>query len=192
MTSSPLDGMTAVVAGAGPGIGTACAARSARRAPTSSWPPATPDRLDALAAEMAQADRLAGTQVVPLAFDFADLPRAGPWSTSTLDRLGRIDVLVNVATAGGDHTPIDEADWESWRRAFEVNVIGTMELSRLAARAMRRASPAAAPSSQIGTIGHAGAPAGPGPLHGDQAGDGHGLPDPGQGARARPTSGSTW
>jgi 2,3-dihydro-2,3-dihydroxybenzoate dehydrogenase len=43
--------------------------------------------------------------------------------------------LVNVATLGG-HTLIDEADWEMWRRAFEVNVIGTLEVSRSAARSM--------------------------------------------------------
>jgi NAD(P)-dependent dehydrogenase (short-subunit alcohol dehydrogenase family) len=55
-----------------------------------------------------------------------------------LARLGRVDVLVNVATSGGDQTTIDEVepDWASWRQAFEVNVLGTLELSRLAARAM--------------------------------------------------------
>jgi NAD(P)-dependent dehydrogenase (short-subunit alcohol dehydrogenase family) len=53
-----------------------------------------------------------------------------------LDRFGRLDVLVNVATFGGEHQLVDEADWESWRRAFEVNVVGTLELSRSAARLM--------------------------------------------------------
>jgi NAD(P)-dependent dehydrogenase (short-subunit alcohol dehydrogenase family) len=32
--------------------------------------------------------------------------------------------------------PIDEADWDTWRRAFEVNVLGTLEVSRSAARSM--------------------------------------------------------
>ena len=69
----------------------------------------------------------------------------------TLDRFGRIDILVNVATAGGETTAIADGEWESWRQAFEINVIGTMELSRLAAEAM-----AANPGGsiiQIGTIG---------------------------------------
>ena len=45
-----------------------------------------------------------------------------------------------------------EGEWESWRRAFEVNVIGTMELSRLAAHAMATRT-RAVPSPRSGTIG---------------------------------------
>jgi NAD(P)-dependent dehydrogenase (short-subunit alcohol dehydrogenase family) len=48
---------------------------------------------------------------------------------------------------------MDEGEWESWRRAFEVNVIGTLELSRLAARAMRDGVGAGGSIIQIGTIG---------------------------------------
>ena len=71
----------------------------------------------------------------------------------TLAQFGGIDILINVATAGGEHAPIDEGGWESWRRAFEVNVIGTLELSRLAARAMRRGRTDGGSIIQIGTIG---------------------------------------
>ncbi len=80
-----------------------------------------------------------------------------------LARCGRIDVLVNVATAGGALQRVDEVDgvagideldtagWASWRRAFEVNVVGTLELSRLAARAMRDVGGGSI--VQIGTLG---------------------------------------
>jgi NAD(P)-dependent dehydrogenase (short-subunit alcohol dehydrogenase family) len=44
---------------------------------------------------------------------------------------------VNIATDGGGNAPVDEADWDGWRRAFEVNVLGTLEVSRSAARSMR-------------------------------------------------------
>jgi NAD(P)-dependent dehydrogenase (short-subunit alcohol dehydrogenase family) len=158
MTSSPLDGLTAVVAGAGPGIGKACAV--ALRQAGADVVVAARDavRLDALAAEIA-APR-SGPHVVPLTFDFGDLPTCAALVERTLDRLGRVDILVNVATAGGEHTPIDEGGWESWRRAFEVNVVGTMELSRLAARAMRQNQPTGGSITQIGTIGTRALPTG--------------------------------
>ncbi len=88
---------------------------------------------------------------MPIAFDFADLASCQALTEQTLDRFGRIDVLVNVATAGGETSAIAEGEWQSWRRAFEVNVIGTMELSRLAAEAMR-ANPGGS-IVQVGTIG---------------------------------------
>jgi NAD(P)-dependent dehydrogenase (short-subunit alcohol dehydrogenase family) len=84
-------------------------------------------------------------------FDLADLASCRALVDETLGRLGRIDILVNVAAAGGETTLLAEGEWDSWRRAFEVNVIGTMELSRLAARAM-----AANPGGsiiQVGTVG---------------------------------------
>jgi NAD(P)-dependent dehydrogenase (short-subunit alcohol dehydrogenase family) len=46
---------------------------------------------------------------------------------------------------------VDEADWASWRHAFEVNVVGTLELSRLAARSM--AENGGGSIVQVGTFG---------------------------------------
>jgi len=113
-------------------------------------------RLDAMASEMLAASP-AGPQLLPIAFDFADLDSCRALVDQTLDLLGRIDILVNVATAGGDYTPIgvgegqDQGEWDSWRHAFEVNVIGTLELSRLAAAAMT--TNGGGSIIQVGTIG---------------------------------------
>ncbi len=74
---------------------------------------------------------------MPHHLDVADTASCRSLVEDVLDQFGRLDVLVNVATFGGDHQPIDEADWDAWRRAFEVNVVGTLELSRWAGRAMR-------------------------------------------------------
>jgi NAD(P)-dependent dehydrogenase (short-subunit alcohol dehydrogenase family) len=148
MTS--LQGMTAIVAGAGPGIGRACATALRREGAEVVVAARDAARLDAMASEMVAAAP-SGPQPLPIAFDFADLDSCRALVEQTLQHFGRIDVLVNVATAGGETTAIAEGDWDSWRRAFEVNVIGTMELSRLAAKAMT-ANPGGS-IVQIGSIG---------------------------------------
>ncbi len=145
-----LRGMTAIVAGAGPGIGRACAAALRREGADVVVGARDAVRLQAMASEMLAAVP-PGAQLLPLAFDFADLASCQALVEETLDRFGRIDVLVNVATAGGETSAVAEGEWESWRRAFEVNVIGTMELSRLAAKAMS-ANPGGS-IVQVGTIG---------------------------------------
>jgi NAD(P)-dependent dehydrogenase (short-subunit alcohol dehydrogenase family) len=145
-----LQGMTAVVAGAAPGIGRACATALRREGADVVVAARDGDRLDAMTSEIVAAAP-SGCQLLPITFDFADLDSCQELADQTLDRFGRIDILVNVATAGGETTAIAEGEWESWRQAFEVNVIGTMELSRLAAKAMST-NPGGS-ITQVGTIG---------------------------------------
>jgi NAD(P)-dependent dehydrogenase (short-subunit alcohol dehydrogenase family) len=166
MTSTPLDHMVAIVAGAGPGIGRACAEALHREGADVVVAARDEGRIDALAFEMigtyganeAHEGRQPGPRVVPIPFDLADLASCQTLVDETLDRLGRIDILVNVATAGGETGTVAEGDWESWRQAFEVNVIGTMELSRLAAHAM--APNPGGSIIQVGTIGTRALPTG--------------------------------
>jgi NAD(P)-dependent dehydrogenase (short-subunit alcohol dehydrogenase family) len=148
MTS--LERKVAIVAGAGPGIGRACANALRREGADVVVAARDLGRLEAMAFEMAATGH-SGTHVLPMAFDFADLASCRALVDETLARLGRIDVLVNVATAGGETTSVADTEWASWRRAFEVNVIGTLELSRLAAHAM--APNPGGSITQVGTIG---------------------------------------
>jgi NAD(P)-dependent dehydrogenase (short-subunit alcohol dehydrogenase family) len=128
-----LDGMVALVAGAGPGIGRACALALGTAGADLIVAARDQDRLVPMAAELAVET---GHLVVAHRVDLADTASCRSLVEDVLERFGRLDVLVNVATFGGDHQLVDEADWASWRRAFEVNVVGTLELSRTAARAM--------------------------------------------------------
>jgi NAD(P)-dependent dehydrogenase (short-subunit alcohol dehydrogenase family) len=159
MTS--LTGKVAIVAGAGPGIGRACATALRREGADVVVAARDAERLEAMAFEMTAVGLSGpgpGSHVLPFAFDFADLHSCRALVDDTMNRLGRVDILVNVATAGGETGAVAEGDWESWRRAFEVNVIGTMELSRLAAHAM---GPNPGGSiTQVGTIGTRALPAG--------------------------------
>ena len=155
-----LDGKVAIVAGAGPGIGRACAAALRREGADVVVAARDAARLEAMVAEMlagADADADADAQtphgpaLLPVAFDFADLDSCKALTQQALGQFGRIDILVNVATAGGETSAVADGEWQSWRQAFEVNVIGTMELSRLAAEAMRT-NPGGS-IVQVGTIG---------------------------------------
>ena len=62
-----------------------------------------PPASHAMASEMVAAVP-SGPQLLPIAFDFADLASCQALVDQTLDRFGRIDILVNVATAGGENT----------------------------------------------------------------------------------------
>lgn len=137
-----LDDKVAVVAGAGPGIGRACAEAFAREGASVVVAARDAERLGALAIEL-------GVEAVP--FDLGDVASCEALIDATIHRLGGVDVLVNVATQGGGRDPIDGANWDDWRRAFEINVIGTLELSRTAARSM--ASRGGGSIVQIGTFG---------------------------------------
>ncbi len=99
MTS--LDGQVAIVAGAGPGIGRACASALRREGADVVVAARDAARLEAMAFEMI-ANGPSGTHLVPIAFDFADLASCRTLIDETLACLGRIDILVNVATAGGE------------------------------------------------------------------------------------------
>ena len=58
--------------------------------------------------------------------------------TKTLERYGRLDILINNAgtTRVIPHSDTDQATLEVWREIFEVNVFGTWELIRQARSAL--------------------------------------------------------
>ncbi len=128
-----MDGKVALVVGAGPGIGRACALAYAEAGCDVVVAARRPEPLQALAAEVAG---LTGRSVEPVVADLADLDSCVALVDAAVARFGGVDALVTVATAGGGQIPIDGADWDHWRWSFEVNVIGTLEVSRAAARSM--------------------------------------------------------
>ena len=122
-----LDGRVAIVTGASSGLGdrfarvlAAAGARvvgAARRA----------DRLERLASEVEGLE--------PCVCDVSrddDLERL---VSSTLERFGQVDVLVNNAGVGRAH-PAEDEPAENFRRVIDVNLNAVFMLSRIAARAM--------------------------------------------------------
>lgn len=122
-----LGGRTAIVTGAGSGIGRAiaetfaqegafvvCAGRSA-------------------AAIEAVAGRIGGLAV---ACDVTDLAQVEALFARTVAVRGRVDVLVNNAGQTGPVGALAEVDMAAWRDCIEVNLFGAMHALRVAARVM--------------------------------------------------------
>jgi NADP-dependent 3-hydroxy acid dehydrogenase YdfG len=113
----PGTGRTAVVTGASSGIGAATATRLAADGFDVVLGARRLDRLTALADSIGARAR---------ALDVTD-----PASVEQfVGALERVDVLVNNAGGAFDADPVADADLDSWARTYEVNVLGTVRLTK--------------------------------------------------------------
>ena len=73
--------------------------------------------------------------------DVADAPSTEALASATLDRFGRVDVLVNNAAifTSIEKKPFDELTVDEWDRMFAVNVRGTWLCCKAVAPSMKRA-----------------------------------------------------
>jgi NADP-dependent 3-hydroxy acid dehydrogenase YdfG len=117
MTPAPSQ-PTAVVTGASSGIGAATARTLARAGFHVYCAARRADRVEALAAE------IGGTPVV---CDVTSEEQVAALAARVGDRL---DVLVNNAGGAFGASPVAQADSDEWRRMYEVNVIGLMQVTR--------------------------------------------------------------
>ena len=124
--SFPGQGRVAVVTGASSGIGAATAERLAAEGFDVVLGARRLDRLTALA------DRIGGRAVQ---LDVTDPTSVEAFAAG----LDRVDVLVNNAGGAFDASPVAEADLDSWQRAFDVNVLGTVRVTKALLPALRRA-----------------------------------------------------
>jgi 2-keto-3-deoxy-L-fuconate dehydrogenase len=123
-----LDGLSAVVTGAGSGIGlaTVAALRSegARVAALDLRPPP------------------AAAGIVSIVCDVSDQATVSSAVAVAARELGGIDILVNNAGIGAQGT-VEENDIDEWRRVFDVNVFGMVWMSRACLPHLRRSAHAA-------------------------------------------------
>lgn len=118
MTSLPTPSRTAVVTGASSGIGAATARRLAAAGHHVFCAARRIDRIAALA------DEIGGTAVE---CDVTSERAVAHLASVVGDPL---DVLVNNAGGAFGAAPVSEADSDDWRRMYEVNVIGLMQVTR--------------------------------------------------------------
>ena len=152
-----VDGKVALVTGGASGLGAESARRLAREGAAVV--------LTDLAAEAGQAvaDEVlaAGGRAMFLAQDVVDEARWDEVVAATLERFGRIDVLVNSAGIAESGAPLLEATYEHWRRVLAINLDGTFLGMKAVAPAMTAAGAGSIInlSSILGKVGLPGATA---------------------------------
>ena len=129
------EGRVALVTGGASGIGRACAWELARAGAEL----VVVDAADE--AVLAQAENFlkgAGGRVVSFRADVRDHAGAGLLVEEALQRLGRLDLLVNAAGTTAD-APLWEMSEEQWQLVLDTNLKGAFSYTQAAARHFRRA-----------------------------------------------------
>jgi len=127
------DARVAIVAGAGDGIGRACAIALARAGADVALAARRPGPLKELADAIGE---LTGRRVIAVPTDLADQDACEALVETTAAELGRVDTVVNVATYN-PAARLEDIDVDEFRRAFDINVLGVLAVSRAALAHMR-------------------------------------------------------
>jgi NAD(P)-dependent dehydrogenase (short-subunit alcohol dehydrogenase family) len=129
-----LEGKTVVVTGVGAGLGREVACQCVRDGANAVLGARTASQLEAVAEE---ADP-SGERVLAVPTDITRPEDCARITAEAERRFGGVDALVQVAAYENVFGGLDDTDFEKWRRAFDTNVIGSLQLLRPAAAAMKR------------------------------------------------------
>jgi NAD(P)-dependent dehydrogenase (short-subunit alcohol dehydrogenase family) len=124
----------AIVSGIGPGMGRDIALAFAREGADLVLAARGADKLEAVAAEV----RARGRRALCVPTDIATATDCRRLADAAHAELGRIDILVNNAFKGGLEPPMADADVADWRKIFDVNVFGSLQLTQAVIPYMRR------------------------------------------------------
>ncbi len=123
----------AIVSGIGPGLGKEIALALAREGADVAMGARTKDRLRNVAGEIEALGRRAHWQVT----DVVDPAQRQALVDSTVETLGRVDVLVSNAFIQPPFKRIEFETEDMFRQAFEVNVLGGLGMARAVIPAMK-------------------------------------------------------
>jgi NAD(P)-dependent dehydrogenase (short-subunit alcohol dehydrogenase family) len=130
-------GKVAIVTGAGSGIGRAVslALLGAR------WSVILAGRRGALLGETAQLAGDAEDRALPHAADVSDPASVEALFEATKARFGRLDLLFNNAGTGAPPVPLEDLDFDHWKRVIDVNLTGAFLCTQGAFRLMKDQDP---------------------------------------------------
>jgi NAD(P)-dependent dehydrogenase (short-subunit alcohol dehydrogenase family) len=130
--SAMLDGKVALVSGIGPGMGRDIALLLARHGADVVLGARRTEKSEEVAAEV----RGLGRRAEVVSLDITDVDACAAAVARAVDGLGGLDVLVNNAFHDGNRKGFLDAPLEEWRVTMEVNLWGTLQMTRAAVPAM--------------------------------------------------------
>lgn len=121
-----LSGKVIVITGIGPGMGRKLALEAAAYGAKLAIGARSKDFLGTVRDEV----KAAGGDVVAVRTDVSIPDDCEALAAAAVDRFGRIDGLVNSAYGPGDFLPFEQADFDAWRKALDVTLFGSLQMSR--------------------------------------------------------------
>ncbi|WP_327297047.1 MULTISPECIES: SDR family oxidoreductase [unclassified Streptomyces] len=121
-----LAGKTVVVSGVGAGLGHQVVAAVVRDGGNAVLGARTEANLVKAAAEIDPS----GTRTALLPTDIGDEAQCDALAALAVERFGGIDGVVHVAAMDGYFGGLQDADFASWQRVIDVNLLGTLRMTR--------------------------------------------------------------
>lgn len=121
-----LEGKVALVSGLGPNLGRSVAVALAREGADLVLAARKEKRLRRVADEV----EALGRHALCVPTDVTDAASVAALADAVGAAHGHLDVLVNNAFDDGDHTRFEDADMARWRQTMDVNLWGTLEVTR--------------------------------------------------------------
>lgn len=149
-----LSGSVALITGGGGEIGSAIARRFASEGAAVMLGDLAPAKAEAVASEL----RDAGGRAEATILDVANEESCAAAVARTVERLGSLSALINVAAAATQDGTAENLPVERWQQAFDTNLTGVFLMCRYAIPAMRAngGGNVVNIASQLGHIGVAG------------------------------------
>ena len=123
---------TVVITGVGPGLGSEIARAALRDGAKVVLAARTAAKLEQIAKDLDPS----GERVACVATDIGDDAACAQLFAESEKRFGRIDAVVQVAALDAIFGTLEQGSLDDWRRAFDVNVIGSARVARAAAASM--------------------------------------------------------
>lgn len=124
----PLNGQVALITGGGRGIGRAIAIAYAEAGATVCVTARTSSEIDQVVSEIEQS----GGQAFAVTCDVSDRSSVEGMIERTIEKSGRLDILLNNAGGGLERTVVGEDDPDIWQSVVEINLLGTYFCTRAA------------------------------------------------------------
>ena len=131
-----MQGKVVIISGIGPGLGIELALLAAREGAQAVVLAARTASKLSDAAQQIAALKL-GTQTLEVVTDISKAEDCKNLIEKTVVAFGRVDALINSAYIPGKFGTWERWDFDDWRKAMDVNLYGSLMLSREAAKVMK-------------------------------------------------------